>query len=121
MEPRDPQQDYTSDSSSDEESSADEAVVAGSSSSTRSQIVEGGSTITYDLRKLSPDVKNQAIAGLKGSFDVEWCREKHGGYSFQLVDRGRVHIGENAATCTCSDSEDEPNMACRHIIVSRCP
>lgn len=117
MEPRDPQQEYSSDSSEDD-SSSDEAGASGSPSSTRSLIVQGGSTITYDLRKLSSDVRAQAIAGLKGTFDVEKCREKRGGYDFQLVDRGKVHIAEDAATCTCSDFEDDENMACRHIFVS---
>lgn len=118
MEPRDPQN-HPSESSSDDESSADEAGASGSPSSTRSLIVEGESTITYDLRKLTSDVRTQAIAGLKGSFDVERCREKRGGYQFQLVDRGKIHIGEDVATCSCSDFDDEPNMACRHVFVSQ--
>ncbi|KAK2768730.1 hypothetical protein FQN54_000586 [Arachnomyces sp. PD_36] len=114
MEPRDPQQEYTSDSS-DEDSSSDEGAGSGSPSSMRSVIVQGSSTISYDLRKLSSDVRAQAIAGLKGSFDVEKCREKRGGYAFQLVDRGKVHIAEDSASCTCSDYEEDDNMACRHI------
>lgn len=116
MEPRDPQN-HSSDSSSDDESSADEAGASGSPSS-RSLIVEGESSITYDLRKLSSDVRTQAIAGLKGSFDVERCREKRGGYQFNLVDHGKVYVGEDVTTCNCADFDDEPNMACRHIFVS---
>jgi hypothetical protein len=120
MEPRDPKQGYPSDSSSDEESSSDEAVlgpVTGSPSSIRS-LVEGQSTITYDLRKLSSDTRPKAVAGLKGSFDVERCRERRDGYDFQLADRGRVHINSDGASCTCSDFQDEPGVACRHIFVS---
>ena len=122
MEPRDPRKTCLSDSSSDEESSADEAVVgpaSGSPSSIRSLIVEGQSTITYDLRKLSSDTWPRAVAGLKGSFDVERCRERRDGYDFQLADRGRVHIAADGATCTCSDFQDDSGTACRHIFVSQ--
>ena len=82
--------------------------------------VRGRSSISYDLRQLSQDLRNRAVVGLKGQFVVSKCRSSHGGFDFQIEDHGRVHLGEGPLTCSCREFESSAE-ACRHIFVSARP
>jgi hypothetical protein len=81
-------------------------------------MVRARSKIVYDIESLEMESRARALAGLTGRFDVVYCREASGIYEFQLAERPRIRIRAGSAECTCSEYENRPDMACRHIFVS---
>ncbi|EFR01832.1 hypothetical protein MGYG_04831 [Nannizzia gypsea CBS 118893] len=75
----------------------------------------GKSSIVYDLQMLSRGAKAKARHGLSGEFSVDKCRPIYGGgYDFDIIDHGRVYVGEGPITCSCLDFQGS-RIACRHI------
>lgn len=89
--------------------------------SAESSTLQARSGITYDLADLDYDCEAKAVVGLTGQFDVVECVTTRGGYSFQLSDHPRVHIGPDQHSCTCSSFQRQPDTACQHIFVSPSP
>ncbi|KAL1968493.1 hypothetical protein VTN77DRAFT_1703 [Rasamsonia byssochlamydoides] len=79
------------------------------------RMVRARSKIVYDLESLEMESRARALAGLTGQFDVIYCRETPGVYEFQLAERPLVRIRAGAPECTCSEFENRPDIACRHI------
>lgn len=76
------------------------------------------SGIVYDIESLGMESRARALAGLTSQFDVVYCREISPVYEFQLIERPQIRIRDQGAECTCSEYENHPDMACRHIFVS---
>ncbi|OKL61562.1 hypothetical protein UA08_03899 [Talaromyces atroroseus] len=93
--------------SDNEESSPSDAIAP--------VILAAKSRILYDIESLEMESRARALAGLKGQFDVVYCREISPFYEFQLSERPRIRIHDGGAECTCSEYENRPDMACRHI------
>ncbi|KAJ5491426.1 hypothetical protein N7539_002993 [Penicillium diatomitis] len=117
-----------SESSSEEDGSEDEEdeegeeedEESGEESSSQVSTIRTRSGITYDLTNLDTESGAKALLGLTGHFEVVNCGTSSTGYSFQLLDRPRVHIGPGKSpTCTCTTFQSHPNVACHHIFVSQ--
>jgi hypothetical protein len=80
-------------------------------------MVRARSEIVYDIKSLAMESRARALAGLTGRFNMVYCREAPGLYEFQLAERPLIRMQEGAAECTCSEYENRPSMACRHIFV----
>lgn len=89
-----------------------------SSDTIASMVLAAKSKIVYDIESLELESRARALAGLTGQFDVVYCREVPPFYEFQLIERPRIRIRNGGAECTCSEYENRPDMACRHIFVS---
>lgn len=107
----DPPGDESDESEEEEEEEEDDDCQLASMVRARSEIV-------YDLESLEMESRARALAGLTGQFDVVYCREAPGIYEFQLAERPRVRIRAGVPQCTCSEFENRPDIACRHIFVS---
>lgn len=83
-----------------------------------SSMVRAQSQIVYDIEHLELDSRARAMAGLNGRFDMVYCRADPAFFEFQLTERPRIRVRERGAECTCSEYENRPDMACRHIFVS---
>ncbi|KAH8698284.1 hypothetical protein BGW36DRAFT_425996 [Talaromyces proteolyticus] len=78
-------------------------------------MVRGRSHIVYDIESLDDDSRARALAGLSGQFDMVYCRAAPSFYEFQLAERPQIRIRQGGAECTCSEYQNRPDMACRHI------
>jgi hypothetical protein len=104
--------------SQDEENSNDnEGEEETSPDNMASVILATKSKIVYDIENLELESRARALAGLTGRFDVVYCRESSPFYEFQLIERPRIRIRNGGADCTCSEYQNRPDMACRHIFV----
>lgn len=81
-------------------------------------MVRAHSQIVYDIESLELDSRARAMAGLNGRYDMVYCRADPAFFEFQLTERPRIRVRERGAECTCSEYENRPDMACRHIFVS---
>ncbi|CRG89830.1 hypothetical protein PISL3812_06869 [Talaromyces islandicus] len=78
-------------------------------------MVRSQSQLVYDIESLELDSRARAMAGLHGRFDMVYCRADPAFFEFQLTERPRIRVRERGAECTCSEYENRPDMACRHI------
>lgn len=104
-------------SSSEEEEDEDDEEGEEEEESSLPLLLRGASTISYDVRNLSPIARSRADAGLRGEFALEQCRRtSNRDYEFRINERGRVRIGQTGTSCSCSEFSD--GHACKHIYVS---
>ncbi|KAF7718330.1 Uncharacterized protein PECH_001078 [Penicillium ucsense] len=100
----------------EDEEGEEEDEESGEESSSQVSTIQARSGITYDLTNLDTESGAKALLGLTGHFEVVNCGTSSTGYSFQLLDRPRVHIGPGKSpTCTCTTFQSHPNVACHHI------
>lgn len=105
----------------DDEEEEEEDEGEGSASAGPSTIVSPHSGITYDLSNLDTESEAEALVGLGQQFDVVNSRATSTGYDVELLDRPRVHLGQEATTCTCLSFQKRPGAPCQHIFVSSFP
>ena len=81
-------------------------------------MVRAHSMIVYDIVNLDRRSRAQALAGLRGNFDMVYCRVEPSGFEFQLTEHPQIRISSQAMRCSCSESDEDQSAACRHIFVS---
>lgn len=109
------------DSSSSLDESSDDEAIGRPSSATVSDLtasrLRSPTGIIYDVRTLSPESRERAETGLRGTFRVVRCWSGDNEYGFQLAGHGFIRIREGELACNCTEDDHSTGKGCAHVFV----